>query len=168
MPVWALALAYWLHLLATVIWIGGQSTLAWLVIPAARRTLPAGSYEVFLRALQERLQQIAWFSLALLAGSGMFQMSAHPAYHGFLSIDSSWATAMLLKHLAVGAMLVLSAYLTWGLLPALQRLALAEAAGKAGNPRLQGTLAVRQQRALVLNQILSAVVLALTAWARSS
>jgi uncharacterized membrane protein len=28
---WALTLAYWLHLLATVVWIGGLTTLAWLV-----------------------------------------------------------------------------------------------------------------------------------------
>ncbi len=34
--VWALSLAYWLHMLATVAWIGGLVTLCMLVLPAAR------------------------------------------------------------------------------------------------------------------------------------
>lgn len=38
-PAWALALSFWLHLLATVAWIGGLAAIALLVLPSARRSL---------------------------------------------------------------------------------------------------------------------------------
>jgi uncharacterized membrane protein len=76
---WALALAYWLHLLATVTWIGGLVTLAWIV-PAARRSLSLEAYQTLVGKLQSRLQSLGWFSLVILAGTGMFQLSANSHY----------------------------------------------------------------------------------------
>src|SRR5512136_415843 len=116
---WVLSLVFWLHMTATVIWIGGLAALAIFVLPAARRVLEAESYAVFLSSLQRRFDPIAWFCLAVLAGSGMIQMGASPHYRGFLVIRDSWATAILLKHLVFISMACLSAYLTWGLMPRL-------------------------------------------------
>ncbi len=42
--IWALSLAYWLHMLATVAWIGGLVTLSLLVLPAARQSLDDQAY----------------------------------------------------------------------------------------------------------------------------
>ncbi|MFM8321969.1 MAG: CopD family protein [Chloroflexota bacterium] len=167
-PLWALSTAYWLHMLATVTWIGGLAALAIFVLPAARRSLTPESYASFLAALQTRFDPLAWFSLALLAGTGMFQMSASPSYAGFLAIDSAWAAAILVKHLVFGGMAAVSGYLTWGLLPALRRLALRRAAGAAGDPAEALRLERRQTRLLNLNLALGVVVLLLTAIARSA
>lgn len=46
---WALTQAYWMHLLATVTWIGGLAALAWLVLPAARRSLERPAFAVLAR-----------------------------------------------------------------------------------------------------------------------
>ncbi|RPI26078.1 MAG: hypothetical protein EHM70_19390, partial [Chloroflexota bacterium] len=54
-PVLALTLSYWFHMLATVVWIGGLSTLAVLVLPAARRTLERSAYAALLTNIQRRL-----------------------------------------------------------------------------------------------------------------
>lgn len=167
-PPLALTVAYWLHMLATVGWIGSLAAMALIVLPAARRVLDPAAFSLLLARLQARLQPVAWFCLVLLGGTGMFQMSAHPSYGGFLSIHNDWAIALLAKHLVIGLMVLTSAYLTWGLLPALQRTALLRASGAAVNPDLVARLERRETRILQVNLLLSAIVLALTAWARTA
>ena len=166
-PNWPLVVAYWLHMLATVTWIGGLVTLAWLVVPAARRSLESSSYNSLLERLQNRLQSVGWFCMVLLVGTGMFQLSANPNYSGFLAINNRWALAILVKHLMIVAMVAISAYLTWFLLPSLRRAAMRQAQGlitaDAGEKLRQ-----REQSLLRLNLTLALVVLALTALARAS
>ena len=165
-PLWALTLAYWLHMLSTVVWIGGLAALVLLVLPAARRALDDRAYLALLEALQRRLDPLGWFCLLLLVGTGMFQMSASPNYDGFLAIDNLWAAAILLKHAVFLGMIAVSAYFTWGLLPALRRLALRLSQGK-GSPEEHTRLQQRNTWLLRLNLALSVVILALTALARS-
>jgi len=165
-PDWALTLAYWLHMLATVAWIGSLVTLSVLVLPAARQTLDATSYVDLLARLRRRLDPLGWISLLLLAGTGLFQMSASPNYEGFLAFNNRWAVAILVKHIVFLGIIALSAYLTWGLFPRLGRAALLLCHGQdaAG---LQG---LQKQEALLMriNLILGILVLALTAIARVS
>jgi len=165
-PFWALTLTYWLHMLATVVWIGGLSTLSILFLPAARSSLEAGAYSRLLERIQRRLDPLSWLSLAILVATGLFQMSANPNYQGFLAVNNRWALAILLKHSVFAIMTVASAYLTWGILPRLRRLALRRLAapGEAETEALH-----RQEARLVsLNLALGILVLALTALARAS
>lgn len=37
---WILTIVYWLHLLATVVWIGGIISLAIVFLPSIQKTLP--------------------------------------------------------------------------------------------------------------------------------
>ena len=168
LPDFGLALAYWLHIVATVTWIGGLIALSVLVIPAAKRTLQPGDYAALLDRLQAGLQRIGWLSLAVLVATGMFQMSSHPAYEGFLAISNAWAVAILIKHIMIGIMVLTGAYLTWGIMPSLRRMALLRATGQ----NLDGAkdLALRKRESLVLtiNIVLSIVVLLLTAIARAA
>ena len=166
-PPLVLAVAYWLHMLATVIWVGGLASLALIVLPAAQRSLDARAYSNLLARLQLRLQQMGWFCLAVLGVTGMFQMSSHPAYGGFLSISNNWAIAIFTKHLVIGLMVVVSAYVTWGILPVLRRLALLRAAGRDVPEEHIHRLEQRETWMLRLNLLLSALILLLTALARS-
>ncbi|MFA5836026.1 MAG: CopD family protein [Bellilinea sp.] len=168
LPDFSLALAYWLHILATVTWIGGLIALSVLVIPAARRTLQPGDYAALLDRLQAGLQRIGWLSLAVLIATGMFQMSAHPAYEGFLTISNAWAVAILIKHIMVGFMVLTGAYLTWGIMPSLRRMALLRAAGQNLDAAKDLALHKRESRVLTINLILSILVLLLTAIARAA
>ena len=161
-----LVMFYWLHLLATVVWIGGLASMALIVLPAARRSLDDSAFAGFLGRVQERLNQVGWLCLLVLGGTGMFQMSSNPHYNGFLAIDNGWATAILFKHIAILVMVLVSVYNTWGLLPVLRRNALRRAAGKQLDPLEQKRLSGREQLLLWLNLGLSLLVLALTAWAR--
>ena len=165
-PVWALTIAYWLHMLATVLWIGGLAALSILVLPTARSVLDPEAFADLLSALQKRLYPLGWFSMIVLLVSGMLQMSSNPNYQGFLSIQGLWAGSILIKHILFGLMVLISGYITWGLLPALRRSALLQVRGlDAPNAK---TLKNRETILLRLNLILGILILLLTAIARST
>lgn len=163
-----LTVIYWLHLAATVAWIGGLAAAAWIILPAARARLDDAAYTELLTAVQTRLQSIGWFSLAVLTLTGMFQMSASPAYEGFLAISNNWSVAILSKHIVIGLMVLVSGYITWGLLPTLKRSALQRLAGRSVDEEKLARLRRQETWLLRLNLALSIVVLMLTAWARAS
>jgi len=166
-PTWVLTIVYWLHMLATVVWVGGLAAMAVLVLPTARKSLSPEAYSAFLGPLQQRLQWLGWMSLAVLTATGMFQMSASPNYEGVLAIKNAWAVAILLKHIAIGGMVLISAYLTWILGPELSRLALRQAQKGGVTPAEAEKYRRKQQQIFWINLTLAVVVLALTAWARS-
>lgn len=165
-PAWALALIYWFHMLATIVWIGGLAAVVLIILPAAHKSLPASEFAVFLEKVQRRLDPAGWLSLVVLLGTGLFQMSASPNYQGFLAIDNRWAISILIKHLVFIGMVAVSAYLTWGLLPALRRNALMRS--KGGSYSEPSQLIQQEIRLLRVNFILGVIILGLTALARVS
>lgn len=168
-PLTALTLAYWLHMLATVLWIGGLSSLTLLVLPAASKSLDALAYAALLERIQKRLDPVGWGCLVILVATGLVQMSANPNYQGFIAIENRWSAAILVKHLLFLVMAGVSAYLTWGLLPGLRRLALQRQRLPDEALSLQSARLARQEAALLrINLLLGVLVLALTAIARSA
>jgi uncharacterized membrane protein len=151
-------------MLATIAWIGGLAAVVLLVLPAARQNLPESAYPGFLESMQRRLDPLGWLSLAVLVGTGLFQMSASPHYQGFLAFENTWAKAILFKHLAFLGMIAVSAFLTWGVLPGMRRLALKRAKGKE-TPEI-ARLESREVLLLRLNFLLGVIILGLTALAR--
>lgn len=164
-PFWALGLMFWLHMLATVAWIGSLVAIALLVLPAMQRTLPPTAQLAFLAEVQRRLEPVAWFSLGLLVVTGLFQLSTNPHYDGFLATSNRWSLAILVKHLLVIVMAGVSALQTWEVLPAIRRVLLQ--AEKAGTEKLL-SLQRRETFLLRLNLLLSVLILAATALARAS
>jgi len=169
-PEYVLIIAYWLHMVATVIWIGSLVAISLIVIPVASKNLPPDNYLIFIQKLQKKLEPVAWFSLILLLATGMIQMSANPNYGGFLAVDNRWSTALFIKHIFFILMTAISAYMTWFLFPGLQRAATIRSQS-INNPALEKNvdhLAKQEALMLRLNLILGMIVLALTAVARVS
>jgi uncharacterized membrane protein len=165
-PYWALSLAFWLHMLATVAWIGGLVALVIIVLPAARRSLTPDSYARLLEQIQRRLDPLAWLSLAVLLVTGLFQLSANPNYEGFLNFSNRWAISILIKHILFIGMIGISAYLTWGILPSLRRIAMLQAKGMETED--VENLQKREAFLLRINLILGLLILGFTALARAS
>jgi uncharacterized membrane protein len=167
-PTWALTLAYWFHMLATVVWIGGLSTLALLILPLAQRKLDQETLSVQLEGIQSRLDILGWFSLAVLTGTGLVQMSGNPNYEGLFEFSNLWSGAILIKHIVFGAMIVVSAYITWGVIPKLRRTVLYRQKLQAEGGVDELTPLLRTNRRMVyLNLSLGVIVLAFTALARA-
>jgi uncharacterized membrane protein len=166
-PSWALALVFWLHMLATVTWLGGLAAIAILVLPAAKLTLKPPEQLAFISAIQRRLEPLAWFSLSLLIATGLFQMSVNPHYNGFLSTSGQWSLAILTKHTLVIVMVVVSAMQTWEVLPAIRRGLMRIEKGQASEEEVK-RLQKRETLLLRINIGLSILILAATAFARAS
>ena len=166
-PTWAIALVFWLHMLATVAWLGGLAAIAILVLPAVKRTLKPTDQLAFIEAMQKRLEPLAWFSLAILIVTGLFQLSVNPHYDGFLSTSGQWSLAILTKHIFVVLMIVVSAIQTWEVLPAIRRGLIRIEKGQADKEEVEW-LQKRETLLLRLNIGLSILILAATAFARAS
>jgi uncharacterized membrane protein len=165
-PTWALALTFWLHLFATVTWVGSLAGVSLLVLPAMQRSLDPETQLVFLEALQKRLEPIAWFSMSLLLVTGLFQMSVNPHYDGFLSTSTQWSLAILIKHILGIVMVVVSAIQTWEVIPAIRRAIVRSR--KTANANQLDDLRRREILLLRMNFGLSLLILLATAFARAS
>lgn len=150
-----LALAFWLHMVATVVWIGGLFFQSAILLPALSQRADAAD---LLRLLRRRFQPLAWLSLAVLIGTGLLQMSANSNYEGVLSLANSWSQAIFAKHFAIGLMILIGIYQTWFLQPQLERLALT-----GGGERQRRQFA----RLGLANLVLGVLVLGLTGLART-
>jgi len=154
-------------MLATVAWLGGLAAIAILVLPAAKRVLEPTDQLAFIAAMQRRLEPLAWFSLAILILTGLFQLSVNPHYDGFLSTSGDWSLAILSKHILVVLMIVVSAIQTWEVLPAIRRGLMRIEKGQADDAEVI-RLQKQETMLLRLNIGLSILILAATAFARAS
>ena len=159
-PFWALALSYWLHLLATVVWLGGLSLMTLIGWPAVRRKVLTTDQWV---QLGRRLTPWANASLVILWITGLLQMTADANYEGLLAINSLWSQAILVKHIAVLAMMGFGLYIQWRIYPALGRLALLEQKHPEQATAERKQLAQKEVWLLRLNLVCAAAVLFFTA-----
>jgi len=164
-PVWALALIFWLHFLATVTWIGSLVSVSLLILPAVQRALKPFEQLAMIEAVQKRLEPIAWFSVALLLVTGLFQLSANPHYNGFLSTSNQWSLAILAKHSLAVVMVVVTALQTWEVFPAIHRFLMRR---DSADPQQLARLQRRAVNLLRMNLALGVLILAMTAIARAS
>lgn len=160
MNFWILVASYWVHLIATVVWLGGMALMAFVAWPALRHGTLADNQWF---AIQRRFLPWANASLVLLLITGFVQMTNDSNYNGFLIFDSLWAWAILLKHIAFVGMVVIAGYMQGFLYPAMDRISVL----LEKRPQLargeQEKLAQREMRLLRLNLFWAAVVLLFTA-----
>jgi uncharacterized membrane protein len=164
-----LALSFFLHLIATVVWIGGLFVLTMLIWPETRALAERSEQSAVLLDLLDRVRKrfypLTNLSLVVLIVTGLFQMDQNPHYDGLLQLTNDWTRAILLKHVAVLGMLLVGVTMQWGVLPALERAALLVRHGKES---LEIERLRRRERQLtLLNFILGIIVLVFTAIARS-
>ncbi len=159
----ALAISYFFHLIATIIWIGGLSLLVLVVWPATRQTMDGDPRQAdLLVAIRKRFTPLANVSLIVLIVTGLFQTSGDPNYGGMLVFDSDWSRAILLKHIAIIGMVIAGVILQLGTAPALERLALLRAGARADSSE-EARLMRQEHRLNLINLVLGLAVLAFTA-----
>jgi uncharacterized membrane protein len=160
-----LAIAYFFHLIATVLWVGGLVILTLLVWPEARRSMGNNpSMETLLMGLRRRFMPLTHFSLVVLTVTGLVQMTGDANYDGVLQFDNEWSRVILLKHIAVAGMFACGLVLQFSTIPALERTSLLAQRGK-DDPQAWATLRRTEVRLTWINVILGILVLAFTAWA---
>lgn len=160
MNFWLLTLSYWIHLLATVLWLGGLALMGLVAWPALQQQTLAANHWF---DLQKRFTPWTNGSLVILLVTGFVQMTNDPNYGGFLTVDTIWAQAILVKHIAVGAMILIGAYIQWRLHPQMERIGLLAAKRPALAAEEQAAVLRQENRLLRLNLLCAAAVLFFTA-----
>lgn len=157
---WITVFSYWIHLLATVVWFGSLSLTVLAAWPALQQgKLAANSW----LALQRQLMPWANISLVLLLLTGFLQMTSDANYSGFLVIDSTWAWAMLVKHIAFVMLAIVTVYLQFVLYPAADRTALLTEKRPQLAEQEQAKIQQREKQVLWLNVICAVIILFSTA-----
>jgi uncharacterized membrane protein len=160
-----LAISYFFHLLATIVWVGGLVSMTILVWPEARRTLGDNpALQSLLTRLHKRFTPLTNLSLVVLLFTGLIQMSGDPNYDGLLQFTNEWSRVILLKHFAIAGMVVCGVLLQFTVIPALERVGLLLERGKGDLAELE-RLRHREVRLTWVNVGLGVLVLAFTAWA---
>ena len=160
----ALALSLFLHIGATVVWIGGILLVTFLVVPELNRALadqPA-LYQL-LRRLRKRMTPLGNLSLAVLIVTGVLQMSTDPNYEGLLSFSNRWSQVLLIKHTLLIVMAAAGLILQIAVAPALERTSLLLERGR-GDAGEWNRLRQRERRLTLLIAALALLILAASAW----
>jgi uncharacterized membrane protein len=156
-----LSLSHFIHLMATVVWIGGIGVFVLWIYPESKKSLPnPDERRKLLFVLQRRFRPVANFSLVMLLGTGMLQMSADPNYEGILQFTNTWSIAMVFKHLAYVGMVGIMVLIQFGLAPSLER---AHLLASKGNSEELDRLLNQEALYTKIIGILGVIVLACTA-----
>jgi len=92
-------LSYWLHALATVVFIGHFVLLAGIYMPALSKNGTA------LSEISKRSRPWMYASLLVFIITGTYLMLIDSGYLGFMDFGNLWGVVMMLKHLLVFVMI---------------------------------------------------------------
>lgn len=153
-----LELSAWLHVLATVIWFGGLTLLLLILYPLQWWDR---SYTSTVEYFTRRFRPLATFSLVVLLVTGLMQLGQYDDSPSFYRFSDRTSQAILGKLIVLGLLLGLTAYLQFGVAPALARAQFLIKTSAATDAAISH-LYQRQWRLLLLTYGLGWLVLLLT------
>ncbi len=113
MPIWQFIVVV-IHIFSAIIWIGGAIFLALVMVPVARGMEPPAVGLMFLRKAAVRFRGIAWILLAILVVSGALALEGRGIGFDRFNDEGFWSTeigtALLVKFVLVGVLLVMSGF----------------------------------------------------------
>ncbi len=154
MPNLLLAIANFLHLMATIVWIGGM-IIGRLVITPALAGLPDDTRNVVARAIGQRAASYTYDAIVVFLITGLAMLSQNANFAGAFVFDSIWTRLILVKHAAVAALILSTAYVNTSVTPHLQ----------SDDDAERARWAERRQDLSDVNVLLGLIVLGLTALA---
>ena len=106
-----LSLSHFLHLLATVVWIGGIWMILLVILPGAKGALEsAPMVGKLMKGITKRFTPMANLSIFILIVTGIVIAHYEKNFTGFLDFSNSWNVIMLLKHFLVALMIIVHFY----------------------------------------------------------
>lgn len=94
-----IALSYWLHALATVVFIGHYLLLSTIYLPALANN------GTILSEISKRSRSWLYISLGIFLVTGTYLTLIDPNYLGIGNFGNLWAILMLVKHLLIVGMI---------------------------------------------------------------
>ncbi len=146
----------WLHLGATVIWLGAMVTNMLVLVPTAKENLEPQVMGRFLGAFMKRFRPLVYISITALTITGVIMMLLNKHYLGALDIGNLWTQLLVVKHLLT-VILIIGVIYSFEVLT--HRIGWLAAAGPS--PQL-AQLQKLQARLSVVGLVIAMIVLLLT------
>jgi len=104
-----LAVSYWLHLIATVIWIGGIAFILFIAIPSAKQVLDADAGKL-MGEISKRFTPMANYSIIFIVVTGAVLTGFNRQFSGIGNAGNSWSLTLIMKHVLVFVMVAVHFY----------------------------------------------------------
>ena len=104
-----LIIFYWVHLLATVIWIGGIAFILFIALPSSKQVLGTEAGKL-MGDISKRFTPFANISIICLIVTGfvLTWLNKHVSEIGIF--ENNWTSSLILKHILVLGMVVVHFY----------------------------------------------------------
>ncbi len=99
-----------LHMIATVIWIGGMMINFMVIRPVAAKKLDPSSYASFNIAMTKRFRILVYISIVILGVTGIPMKIVSEHYAGIISFEHAWGIVSFIKHLLYGLLVFLAVF----------------------------------------------------------
>ncbi len=119
----ALSVMNWLHLIATVVWIGGIGTNLLVLMPSMRESLEPPMIGKLMGAVMRRFRRLVYASIFVLGVTGVLMNLLDENYLGLMKLGNLWSQITLIKHIFTAALIFLAVYAFEGLGPKVSKLA---------------------------------------------
>lgn len=111
---------YWLHLIATVVWIGGIFFILFIAIPSAKQVL-GGDAGRLMGEISKRFTPIANYCIVALLVTGAALTVLNEQFLGIGNFGNSWSLGLIVKHVLVLGMVAVHFYRGLVLAPKIAR-----------------------------------------------
>lgn len=113
----------WLHLIATVVWIGGIFTNSLVLLPSTKEALEPPAIGRLMGVVMKRFRILIYTSMVVLGVTGVLMNLLNENYLGFMRFGNLWSQVTLIKHIFTIALIILAIYAFEGLAPKVSKLA---------------------------------------------
>lgn len=96
-----IGIIHFLHIFATVTWIGGMTTNTFVIMPALQSTLSPPEIGKVMAVVMKRFKKIVYISILILFVTGILMNFADDNYGGLMVIENNWSIILLIKHILV-------------------------------------------------------------------
>lgn len=116
-----LVTAAWLHLIATVIWIGGIAFILFIAMPSARQVMGTDAGKL-MGDVSKRFTPVANYSIVLLVLTGATMAVLNNRFSSSAILENNWIIILAAKHVLVFTMIVIHFYRGLILAPKIMRM----------------------------------------------
>ena len=111
MSLWVLALSHFIHVMGTVVWIGGILMTLLVILPSSKAALEsAPMVGKLMKEVAKRFTPLANISILMLIATGIILFYYDKNYTSFLDLKNRWNVVIALKHFFVATMIVIHFY----------------------------------------------------------
>lgn len=100
----------WIHIMATVAWIGGMFVNFIVLRPVVTKVLDPATAGKFMQTLMKRFRVVIYTSIVLLGVTGIPLKIINENYISIINFDNNWEIVSFIKHIFYGILVVLAVY----------------------------------------------------------